>query len=67
MKVSKTADMIQPSLTRRLFDKVKEYIDVIDLTLGDPDYPTPTNVCEAGCRAIMEGKTKVSAIFRGGF
>jgi aminotransferase len=61
MKVSNIANMIQPSLTRQLFDKAKEYDNVIDLTLGDPDYPTPQNVCEAGCKAIMEGKTKYTA------
>lgn len=61
MQVSKVADSIKPSLTRRLFDKTKEYADVIDLTLGDPDYPTPPYVCEAGCRAIREGKTKYTA------
>ena len=61
MQVSRIADTIKPSLTRRLFDKTKEYSDVIDLTLGDPDYPTPPEVCEAGCQAIREGKTKYTA------
>lgn len=61
MKVSHTAEEIHPSLTRRLFDKAKEYENVIDLTLGDPDYPTPDYVCEAGCKAIREGKTKYTA------
>lgn len=61
MKVSIVAEQIQPSLTRRLFDKAKEYENVIDLTLGDPDYPTPDYVCEAGCKAIKEGKTKYTA------
>lgn len=61
MQESRIANEIQPSLTRRLFDKAKEYENVIDLTLGDPDYPTPQNVCEAGCKAIMEGKTKYTA------
>ena len=61
MKVSQVAEKIHPSLTRRLFDKAKEYDNVIDLTLGDPDYPTPDYVCEAGCKAIREGKTKYTA------
>lgn len=61
MKLSKMARSIQPSLTRALFDKAKEYENVIDFTLGDPDYPTPKNIQEAGCRAIREGKTKYSA------
>ena len=52
---------IQPSLTRKLFDMAKGYSDVIDFTLGDPDYETPDYIKEAGCRAIMGGKTKYSA------
>lgn len=61
MQISKIASEIHPSLTRRLFDKAKEYDKVIDLTLGDPDYPTPDYVCEAGCKAIRDGKTKYTA------
>ena len=61
MQVSHVANEIHQSLTRKLFDKAKEYDNVIDLTLGDPDYPTPDYVCEAGCRAIREGKTKYTA------
>jgi aminotransferase len=61
MKLSKVAKSIQPSLTRRLFDKAKKYDNVIDFTLGDPDYMTPYNIQQAGCKAILEGKTKYSA------
>ena len=61
MKVSDVANAISPSLTRRLFDKAKEYSNVIDLTLGDPDFNTPDYICEAGCKAIMEGRTKYTA------
>ena len=38
----------------------KQYDDVIDFTLGDPDIQTPLAVKEAGCKAIMEGKTRYS-------
>lgn len=38
----------------------KDYNDVIDFTLGDPDVPTPLPVKEAGCKAIMDGKTRYS-------
>ncbi len=61
MKISHIADSIQPSLTRKLFDKAKQYSDVIDFTLGDPDYRTPDYIKEAACCAINEGKTKYSA------
>lgn len=51
---------IEPSLTRKLFNMAKQYDDVIDFTLGDPDVPTPSGIKEAGCRAIIENKTRYS-------
>lgn len=59
-QLSKTAKSIEPSLTRKLFNMAKEYDNVIDFTLGDPDIQTPTAIKEAGCRAIIEGKTRYS-------
>lgn len=61
MKLAKVTEIITPSLTRRLFDKAKQYDNVIDLTLGDPDFMTAPNVSEMGRQAIAEGKTKYSA------
>ena len=60
MKLSKRANRIEPSLTRKLYDMAKSYDDVVDFTLGDPDYETPDRIKEAGCRAIREGRTKYS-------
>lgn len=61
MKISKIANSIQPSLTRQLFDKAKQYEDVIDFTLGDPDYQTPECIKNAGCEAILMGNTHYSS------
>lgn len=61
MKLSSMANRIQPSLTRKLFDMASKYDDVIDFTLGDPDYETPEHIREAGCEAINGGKTHYSA------
>ena len=61
MRISDMAKRIQPSLTRRLFDMAQKYDNVIDFTLGDPDYETPDYVKKAGCDAIMAGKTKYAA------
>ena len=61
MKMSRMANLIEQSLTRKLFGLAQQYSDVIDLTLGDPDLKTPLDVREAACRAIMEGKTRYSA------
>lgn len=60
MKISKMAERIQPSLTRKLFDMARNYSDVVDFTLGDPDYETPEYIKKAGCEAIMGGRTKYS-------
>lgn len=61
MKLSKLTTRIEPSLTRKLFDMAQQYDDVIDFTLGDPDYETPDFIKQAGCSAIMNGKTKYAA------
>lgn len=61
MKLSKIAQSVEPSFTRQLFNMALKYDDVIDFTLGDPDYITPQNVRNAGCAAINSGKTKYSA------
>ena len=61
MKTSKLVARIQPSLTRRLFDLAKQYENVIDFTLGDPDYATPDAIRQAACDAILSGKTRYSA------
>lgn len=60
MRFAKVTEVAIPSLTRQLFDKAKEYDNVIDLTLGDPDFMTAPNVSEIGKKAISDGKTKYS-------
>ncbi len=32
--------------------------DIVHLEVGEPDFPTPENIVEAGVRALKEGKTK---------
>ena len=59
-ELSKVAQSIEPSLTRQLFNEAKKYDDVIDFTLGDPDVQTPNGIKQAGCDAIMAGKTRYS-------
>ncbi len=60
MKLSKAAFGLETSLTRQLFNKAKQYNDVIDLTLGDPDLPPLQAIRDAACDAIQEGKTRYS-------
>ena len=62
------ADRIQRigfSPTLKITAKAKamwaEGIDVVDLSVGEPDFPTPQNVKEAANRAISENFTKYTA------
>lgn len=55
------AKAVEPSLTRILFNMAKQYDDVIDLTLGDPDVQPDIQIKKAACNAIMSGKTRYSA------
>lgn len=60
IQTSNVANLIQTSFTRHLFNLAKQYDDVIDFTLGDPDVPTHQAIKDAACRAIQEGKTRYS-------
>jgi aminotransferase len=48
---------IQVSGIRRFSNMVAQYPDAISLTIGQPDFPTPEHVKDAGKRAINENKT----------
>jgi len=60
IQVSDVSQFVKPSLTRKLFNMAKQFDDVIDFTLGDPDVPTPKAIQDAGCAAISLGKTRYS-------
>lgn len=59
--LSRSANSVQQSLTRRLFDLASQYDDVINFTLGDPDVVPAQKIRDAACRAIQAGKTRYSA------
>lgn len=59
-RISNVANSIAPSMIRQLFNLAKTIDDVVDFTLGDPDVQPHTNIKEAACRAIMDGKTRYS-------
>jgi aminotransferase len=48
---------IEISGIRKFFNLVAQYRDVISLTIGQPDFPTPLHVKEAGKRAIDQDFT----------
>ena len=58
MFISNVVKENEPQLVRRIYDKAKEYEGVVDLTLGDPDIPTPQIVKDAAAKALSENKTK---------
>ncbi len=53
---SKVVD-IKPSGIRKFFDILDEMKDVVGLTVGQPDFPTPWNVREAAITSLEQGKT----------
>ena len=60
--ISEKANRIGDSPTFKVAAKAKamqaEGIDVVDLSLGEPDFPTPENVKAAGIKAIQQNFTK---------
>lgn len=60
MKLSKRAQNLQPSVTLAASAKAKELkaqgLDILSVTLGEPDFPTPKNIQDAAIEAIRSGK-----------
>ena len=60
--ISEKVQRIVTSPTLKISTKAKamqaEGIDVVDLSVGEPDFPTPDNIKEAAVKAIREGFTK---------
>ena len=54
---------ISPTLAvmNRALELAAQGIDIVDLGPGEPDFPTPSSVCEAGKRAIDRGQTKYTS------
>ncbi len=61
LALSETAKMITPSATLALSARAKEMktrgLDVIDLSVGQPDFNTPPHIVEAAFRAARKGAT----------
>ena len=58
--LSNRINAIEESATLAMAAKAREFknrgIDVINLSLGEPDFKTPAHICEAAKRAIDDGK-----------
>ena len=59
-RLSRRIESIEESATLAMAAKAREYklrgIDVINLSLGEPDFKTPQHICEAAKKAIDDGK-----------
>jgi aspartate aminotransferase len=59
-KLSDRINAIEESATLAMAAKAREYksrgIDVINLSLGEPDFKTPKHICDAAKAAIDDGK-----------
>ena len=63
--ISERAKRVKPSPTLAITDKAKQMkasgIDVVSFGAGEPDFPTPQNICDAAKKAIDDGFTKYTA------
>lgn len=57
-KAAARLDKIEPSGIRRMFSSGRNVPNVVNLGLGEPDFPPPLHVLEATKRALDEGKTR---------
>lgn len=59
-KLSNRIEAIQESATLAMAAKAREFksrgIDVVNLSLGEPDFKTPQHICDAAKQAIDDGK-----------
>ena len=64
--LSATLDRVKPSPTVALTGQVAalkaQGKDIISLGAGEPDFDTPQNIKDAGLAAIVEGRTKYTAV-----
>jgi len=61
INISKTVETLPPSGIRAFFDLVIGMKDVISLGVGEPDFVTPWNICEAGINSVEQGMTSYTS------
>lgn len=65
MKLSQFASRVGLSETGAVDEKVRELRragrEVFNFGVGQPDFPTPAEICEAGAEAIRQGKTRYTS------
>src|SRR4051812_47546954 len=62
MQLAKRLDRVSEPQTIRMAKLSRELkaqgIDIIDLSIGEPDFKTPQHICDAAVTAMNEGYTK---------
>jgi aspartate aminotransferase len=66
LRLSRRIAALAPSSTTAAGKKAKALaatgVDVVDFSIGEPDFATPEFVCRAGSRAIEAGRTKYTDV-----
>ena len=66
MKLADRVTQLKPSATLAISAKAQEMRaqgkDILSLSVGEPDFPTPAHICEAAKKAIDEGFTRYTAV-----
>lgn len=66
MIIAKRLQALKPSPTLMLSQKASDLKaqgkDIINLTVGEPDFPTPSWICDAATAAMVAGQTKYTAV-----
>ncbi|MFC4712727.1 aminotransferase class I/II-fold pyridoxal phosphate-dependent enzyme [Planococcus dechangensis] len=57
MKLNKRVESIRISGIRQFANQIPAYPDAVNLTIGQPDFPTPEAVKQAGAEAIRNDRT----------
>ncbi|MFM0201844.1 pyridoxal phosphate-dependent aminotransferase [Paraburkholderia fungorum] len=64
--LSQLLDAVKPSptlsITRRAADMRRRGVDVVSLSQGESDFPTPEHICDAAKRAIDSGVTRYTDV-----
>ena len=59
--LNKNVKDIKPSGIRKFFDIAETMDDVISLGVGEPDFPTPWNIRNAGIRSLEQSRTRYTS------
>ena len=59
--LSRRIQDVKPSGIRRFFDILEEMKDAISLGIGEPDFPTPWHIRDAGIYSLEKGFTKYTS------